>query len=173
MKSSRKDIVIGFILIIALVGGIFFYKNLKTPKVLPTSTPLTIKSKIEGLFNYVIPDDLDSIELKDVTGGIYRGIAARKFEKRIFTITVLADLPDLSSNEFYEFYVKDNGQGISKKDHAKIFKLFETTDNKSTGESSTGVGLNLLKMLVEEQGGKIRVESSPDLGSTFFFEWRK
>jgi len=77
------------------------------------------------------------------------------------------------SNEFYEFYVKDNGQGISKKDHSKIFKLFETTDNISSGESSTGVGLNLLKMLVEEQGGKIRVESSPDQGSTFFFEWRK
>lgn len=77
------------------------------------------------------------------------------------------------SNEFYEFYVKDNGQGISKKDHSKIFKLFETTDNKSSGESSTGVGLNLLKMLVEEQGGKIRVESSLDQGSTFFFEWRK
>jgi len=113
MKSSRKDIVIGFILIIALVGGIFFYKNLKTPKVLPTSTPLTIKSKIEGLFNYVIPDDLDSIELKDVTGGIYRGIAARKFEKRIFTITVLADLPDLSSNEFYEGWVFSGDKFIS------------------------------------------------------------
>ena len=92
MKSSRKDIVIGFILIIALVGGIFFYKNLKTPKVLPTSTPLT---------------------LKDVTGGIYRGIAARKFEKRIFTITVLADLPDLSSNEFYEGWVFSGDKFIS------------------------------------------------------------
>lgn len=77
------------------------------------------------------------------------------------------------NNEFYTFYVKDNGQGISKKDHAKIFKLFETTENKSTGESSSGVGLNLLKMLVEEQGGKISVNSSPETGSTFYFEWRK
>ncbi|MDO8340511.1 MAG: hypothetical protein Q7T59_00900 [Candidatus Woesebacteria bacterium] len=113
MKSSRKDIVIGLILIIALVGGVFFYKNLKAPKVLPTSTPSTIKSKIEGLFNYVIPDDLDSIELKDVTGGIYRGIAARKFEKRTFTITVLADLPDLSSNEFYEGWISSSDKFIS------------------------------------------------------------
>ncbi|MFY8025227.1 MAG: sensor histidine kinase [Sediminibacterium sp.] len=77
------------------------------------------------------------------------------------------------TNEFYEFYVRDNGQGISKENHGKIFKLFETIENKSTGESSTGVGLNLLKILVEEQGGKIRVESSPEIGSTFFFEWRK
>ena len=74
---------------------------------------------------------------------------------------------------FYTFFVKDNGQGISKKDHDRIFKLFETTDNKSTKDSSTGVGLNLLKVLVEEQGGKIWVESEPGQGSTFYFEWRK
>lgn len=75
--------------------------------------------------------------------------------------------------EFYTFYVKDNGQGISKQDQNRIFKLFETTDNKSNGESSTGVGLNLLKMLVEEQGGKLKLESSPEKGSTFYFDWRK
>jgi signal transduction histidine kinase len=74
---------------------------------------------------------------------------------------------------FYTFFVKDNGQGISKKDHDRIFKLFETTDNKSTKDSATGVGLNLLKVLVEEQGGKIWVESEPGQGSTFYFEWRK
>jgi len=78
-----------------------------------------------------------------------------------------------SNSEFYTFFVKDNGPGISRQDQNRIFKLFETTDNKSTGESSTGVGLNLLKMLVEEQGGKIKLESSPEMGSTFLFEWRK
>lgn len=77
------------------------------------------------------------------------------------------------NNEFYVFYVKDNGQGISRQDQNRIFKLFETTDNKASGESSTGIGLNLLKMLVEEQGGKIKLESSPETGSTFYFEWRK
>jgi two-component system, sensor histidine kinase and response regulator len=74
---------------------------------------------------------------------------------------------------WYEFFVKDNGQGISKKDNERIFKLFETTENKSVKDSSTGVGLNLLKVLVEEQGGKIWVESEQGLGSTFYFEWRK
>lgn len=78
-----------------------------------------------------------------------------------------------TNSEFYIFYVKDNGQGISRQDQNRIFKLFETTDNKASGESSTGIGLNLLKMLVEEQGGKIKLESSPETGSTFYFEWRK
>jgi len=76
-------------------------------------------------------------------------------------------------DNWYQFFVKDNGPGISRNDHDRIFKLFETTDNTSTKDSSTGIGLNLLKMLVEEQGGKIWVESTKDVGSTFYFEWQK
>jgi two-component system sensor histidine kinase/response regulator len=75
--------------------------------------------------------------------------------------------------QWYEFFVKDNGPGISKRDHARIFNVFEVTDNETHKDSSTGVGLNLLKVLVEEQGGKIWVESTPGDGSTFYFEWQK
>ena len=77
--------------------------------------------------------------------------------------------------DFYKFYVKDNGQGISKEDQARIFYLFETTDNKSDNsrDSSTGVGLNITKMTVEEQGGKISVVSTPGEGSCFYFQWAK
>jgi signal transduction histidine kinase len=75
--------------------------------------------------------------------------------------------------DFWEFYVQDNGPGVADADQARIFKLFETTENKSNADSSTGLGLNLLKVLVEEQGGRIWVESRPGEGSVFFFEWRK
>lgn len=74
---------------------------------------------------------------------------------------------------FYTFYVKDNGPGIKEKDNELIFHLFQTTENRSAGDSSTGVGLNLLKVLVEEQGGDIWVESKPGAGSTFYFHWHK
>ena len=74
---------------------------------------------------------------------------------------------------FYEFYVKDNGPGIEEADQQRIFRLFETTHNTSQLDSSTGIGLNLLKMIVEEQGGKIWVESTRGVGSTFYFEWQK
>ena len=79
----------------------------------------------------------------------------------------------IDDGEFYKFYVKDNGPGIAKEDRARIFNLFETTGNKSKSDSSTGVGLNIMKVLVEEQGGKITVESEPGEGSTFFFQWAK
>lgn len=74
---------------------------------------------------------------------------------------------------YYKFYVRDNGPGIESKDQERIFRLFETTSNKSKSESSTGVGLNIMKMLVEEQGGKITVESVKGKGSTFYFQWAK
>lgn len=75
--------------------------------------------------------------------------------------------------EFYKFYVKDNGPGIAKDDRLRIFNLFETSSSTSSGESSTGVGLNIMKVLVEEQGGKITVDSVPGAGSIFYFQWSK
>lgn len=74
----------------------------------------------------------------------------------------------------YCFYVKDNGPGIDAENNTKIFDLFATTGNKATtAESSTGVGLNLLKMAIGEQGGKIWTENNASgEGCTFFFEWR-
>ncbi len=76
-------------------------------------------------------------------------------------------------DNYYEFYVRDNGPGIAKKDEQKIFYLFEVTENKAKKESSTGIGLNIMKMLVEEQGGRFWVETEEGNGSCFYFEWRK
>jgi signal transduction histidine kinase len=73
----------------------------------------------------------------------------------------------------YEFYVKDNGPGIPDADQNRIFKLFETSANKSNADSSTGVGLNIIKMMIEEQGGKIWVDTREGEGSTFYFTWQK
>lgn len=72
---------------------------------------------------------------------------------------------------FYEFYVKDNGPGIEEKDNERIFRLFEVVDEGNA--ESTGIGLNILKLLVESQGGKVWVQSWKGEGSCFFFQWRK
>jgi two-component system sensor histidine kinase/response regulator len=85
----------------------------------------------------------------------------------------LLEIGAVDKGNWYEFYVKDNGPGISKRDHARIFNMFETAGNTSQKDSSTGLGLNLLKVLVEEQGGKIWVNSVIGQGSTFYFEWAK
>ncbi|SDH28535.1 sensor histidine kinase [Chitinophaga filiformis] len=73
--------------------------------------------------------------------------------------------------DFYEFFVKDNGPGIEEKDNERIFRLFEKVDNDD--DKGTGIGLNILKLLVETQGGKVWVESKQGQGSTFYFQWRR
>ncbi|ADB37080.1 hybrid sensor histidine kinase/response regulator [Spirosoma linguale] len=73
---------------------------------------------------------------------------------------------------FIEFYVRDNGPGMTIEQQAKLFALFRPVGH-SQHESSTGVGLNTLKMLVEEQGGSLRVNTSPGEGCTVLFGWRK
>jgi two-component system, sensor histidine kinase and response regulator len=85
----------------------------------------------------------------------------------------LIEIGAKENGEFYEFFVADNGPGIASEDTARVFKLFETTNNKTNADSSTGVGLNILKVLVEEQGGRIWVDSKIGVGSTFYFQWKK
>jgi PAS domain S-box-containing protein len=65
------------------------------------------------------------------------------------------------------FFVSDNGSGIDPAHHESIFGLFNKIDNSSAG---TGIGLALVKRIVEVHGGKVWVESEgPGKGSTFCF----
>jgi signal transduction histidine kinase len=64
------------------------------------------------------------------------------------------------------FYVRDNGVGIPAEFHDNIFGLFNKLDARSEG---TGVGLALVKRIIEFHGGRIWVASEPAKGTTFFF----
>jgi len=65
------------------------------------------------------------------------------------------------------FYVRDNGQGIESQYHQRIFGLFDKLDARSEG---TGVGLALVKRIIEVHGGRIWVESDGYArGATFYF----
>lgn len=66
-----------------------------------------------------------------------------------------------------EFWVRDNGVGIAPRDHQRIFNPFERLHTvQATG---TGMGLSIIKRIIEARGGHIRLESAPGLGATFFF----
>jgi signal transduction histidine kinase len=64
------------------------------------------------------------------------------------------------------FYVKDNGMGIAPEYHERIFGLFNKLDANTEG---TGIGLALVKRIIEVHGGRVWVESEAGQGATFYF----
>jgi PAS domain S-box-containing protein len=74
--------------------------------------------------------------------------------------------------EGYEFVVEDNGAGIPSEFFEKIFVIFQTLHSRDKFES-TGIGLTIVKRIIEEGGGRIWVESEVGKGSKFSFLWPK
>lgn len=70
---------------------------------------------------------------------------------------------------FLQFYVRDNGPGIAPVHHQRIFEMFQVlNDNETKG---TGIGLAIVKKIIEGQNGKVWVDSQPGQGATFYFTW--
>jgi len=69
-----------------------------------------------------------------------------------------------------EFSVRDNGPGIAAEFHDRIWTLFQTLEARDKVEG-TGIGLAVVKKIVESQGGRTWVESVPGAGATFYFTW--
>ena len=72
----------------------------------------------------------------------------------------------------YDFIVQDNSCGIKFEHYEKIFGIFQTLLSKDKNES-TGIGLTIVKKIIEQQGGQISIESEYGIGSTFSFTWIK
>lgn len=72
----------------------------------------------------------------------------------------------------YEFSVTDDGPGIHPELHDKIFGIFQTLESKHKN-NNTGIGLAIVKKIIETEGGKIKLESQVSQGTTFRFTWLK
>jgi signal transduction histidine kinase len=73
-------------------------------------------------------------------------------------------------NGRFEFFVEDDGPGIDKKYHDKIFMIFQTLQERDSFES-TGVGLAIVRKILDERKQKINIVSEPGKGTIFSFTW--
>jgi light-regulated signal transduction histidine kinase (bacteriophytochrome) len=72
----------------------------------------------------------------------------------------------------WQISVSDNGSGIAPEFHERVFGIFQTLVSRDTVES-TGIGLAVVKKLVDGHGGRVWIESTPEVapGCTFHFTW--
>lgn len=75
-----------------------------------------------------------------------------------------------NNNSYYKFSIQDNGIGIEKKHYKKIFKIFQSL-KKTKG--SSGIGLTIVKKIIDVYKGEIWLESELNKGTTFYFTIKK
>lgn len=128
---------------------------------------ITIRTRYQGDTGYITADEKKFRFIMEelLTNAI-------KFSPDDSRITVLArevKISDERAGGFVEISVTDQGVGISREDMERIFSGFEQLDTTLIASGSIGLGLSLVKRMVELHGGKIWVESYPGEGSTFTF----
>jgi signal transduction histidine kinase len=77
-----------------------------------------------------------------------------------------------AEKDHFRFFVHDDGPGIDPLYHDKIFVIFQTLQRRDDFES-TGIGLSIVKKILDDRGMSIQVESQQGKGSTFSFTWPK
>lgn len=120
------------------------------------------------IFNYTLSDIIIEGDLLRIKQVIYNLISnAVKFSKENSIISIVTYIND--KNEFI-FEIQDKGDGISKKDIAKIFNFFSLVNkDQMNSQQGSGIGLALCKKILRAHGGDIFVKSKPHMGSTFWF----
>ncbi|MFD0798310.1 PAS domain S-box protein [Maribacter chungangensis] len=135
--------------VITKVGDTIFipdHVQLAVPKRLPVI--LADATKMQQLFQNII------------------GNAVMHIEKEQGLVEVLFS----ESDTHWSFTIRDNGVGIPKEYHEKIFQIFQSIGNK---ERSTGIGLSIVKKIIDRYGGEIWVDSELGTGTAFHFTLNK
>ena len=82
------------------------------------------------------------------------------------------EIQAIDRGDYYEFSVKDDGLGIAPEYQEKIFEVFRILNSRDQKEN-TGIGLSIVKKILDNQGERIWIESQAGEGATFYFTWQK
>lgn len=82
----------------------------------------------------------------------------------------LVEIDFTEDDSYYTFSIKDNGMGIAEENKSKIFTIFKSLGHH---EKSSGIGLSIVKKIINLYQGDIWIESELGIGTTFFFSFKK
>ncbi len=139
---------------------------------------LAVRAQQKGLilrfgWNSEVPDALtgDPLRLRQILVNLLGN--AIKFTDRGEVVLSISPAPmdgDAGDIVRLRFAVRDTGIGIAEEKQQQIFEAFTQADSSTTRRfGGTGLGLTISSRLVEQMGGKLKVESEPGQGSTFSF----
>jgi two-component system sensor kinase FixL len=163
-----------------LIQGVLQYSRAGSSD--PTIVFCNIKDVIDGIMDsIVVPEDF-SIQIDLDIIGIY---IDQTQIIQIFTnlisnaikhnnnpqgkIRITAREYEVNKN-WVEIFVADNGPGIPMQYREKVFQVFQTLEARDKTEN-TGVGLSIVKKIIEKQGGKIEIQDLDAIGTTFRIIW--
>lgn len=136
------------------------------------SLDLEAKNVEFGYFNYVEPEVkviADPEQIKRVVHNIVNN-SVKYMDKDKPKINLrVKDVGD-----FVQVEIEDNGKGIAAKDLPNVFERFYRTDaSRNSSKGGSGIGLSIVKKIIEEHGGKIWATSREHTGTTMYFVLRK
>jgi light-regulated signal transduction histidine kinase (bacteriophytochrome) len=117
----------------------------------------------------LIPESLPSVQCDSVrVGEVFRNLITNGIKYNNKTEKFVEIGFKKEPNGLINFYVKDNGDGIAEEYFSIIFEMFQRINNDDKG---TGVGLALVKKIIDRHGGMINIESIVGEGTTFIFNF--
>jgi signal transduction histidine kinase len=138
-------------------SSIDFYTHFAVQK----KQKISLNSEIRSLILTI-----DKIKIEQVLNNLLSNAVKYSYHNSIITVNVKFD--DTQKNVITE--IIDQGMGIDEKDLGNLFESFNTTANKPTGgETSTGLGLVIVKKVIMAHGGTIKVDAKKAQGSRFYF----
>ena len=172
-----------------LIDELTFYSKIDTNKIPYTFSKLSVSNyfrdcvdevglemearNIElGYFNYVDEDVViiaDAEQLRRVINNIISN-SVKYMDKKSGIINIrIKDVGD-----FIQVGIEDNGKGIPAKDLPNIFDRFYRTDSsRNSSQGGSGIGLSIVKKIVEDHGGRIWATSKEGIGTEIHFVLRK
>jgi signal transduction histidine kinase len=159
----------------SLIDGILDYS--RVGRIIGNNEQIDLNALVSDVIEMIAPPESIRIVVEQTLPVIVgdRIRIVQVFQNLLSNAVEFMDKPDgkirigcVDEGTYWRFQITDNGPGIDPKYHEKIFRIFQTLTPRDVRES-TGVGLAIVKKIVEFYGGRIWIESEAGQGSLFSF----